>query len=205
MRPGNPTFCARLGAALLAGCATNFPDAVDAGPTEDGRPDLGTAPSVLPFAVDDWYGPSGYMGDGETPGAITDSMTCLDARPTTWVGNCHRYTWTPGAAMWAGVYWQYPDGNWGDLPGLPIPAGATKITFQAWGATGGEKLDFMAGMMSVDGFQVEQTAIELTTQPQGYTLDLGTTAYDKVVGGFGWVAKDSTTPVTFGVDNIRWE
>jgi hypothetical protein len=60
-------------------------------------------------------------------------------------------------------------------------------------------------MMAVDGFQVTQTEIALTTQPQRYTLSLGDAAYTRVVGGFGWVAKDATAAMTFGIDDIHWE
>ena len=192
--------------SFASGCATDFPSAVDAGddPAGDGGSDP-TGPTVLPFAVDDWYGPSGYMGDGESPGAISDAMTCRDDRPASWVGNCHLYTWTPGTQMWAGVYWQYPDGNWGDRPGLQIPAGATRISFRAWGETGTEQVDFMVGMMAVDGFEIARMQVPLTTEPQELSIDLGSTSYARVVGGFGWVAKKSTTPVTFGIDDIRWE
>jgi hypothetical protein len=190
---------------LAAGCGTGFPDAIDASPTETDGGGGGEMPTALPFAVDDWYGPSGYMGDGEHAGAITDAQTCMPSRPSTWMGNCHRYTWTPSGTAWAGVYWQYPDGNWGDRPGLQIPAGATAISFQAWGAAGGEKVDFMVGMMAVDGFEAKQMGIELTTQPQRFTLSLAGATYSRVVGGFGWVAKDATAPITFGIDDIRWE
>jgi hypothetical protein len=192
--------------APLAACGTGFPDAIDAGgnpDTDGGGGDV--APTVLPFAVDDWYGPSGYMGDGENVGAIMDAQACLPSRPSTWIGNCHRYTWTPSGTAWAGVYWQYPDGNWGDQPGLTIPAGATQIAFQAWGATGTEKVDFMVGMMAVDGFEVKQAEIVLTTTPTRYTLPLAGASYARVVGGFGWVAKEATAPMTFGIDDIRWE
>src|SRR6478735_6852338 len=112
---------------VLAACGGEFPAMPDA-TTGGGKTDGGTgesAPSTLPFAVDDWYGPSGYMGDGEHSGAIKDAQMCLPSRPSTWIGHCHRYTWTPSGTAWAGVYWQYPDGNWGDKPGLTIPAGAT--------------------------------------------------------------------------------
>jgi hypothetical protein len=194
-----------LSLVVATGCGTGFPDAVDAsmGGTDGGGG--GEMPTALPFAVDDWYGPSGYMGDGEHAGAITDAQTCQPSRPSTWMGNCHRYTWTPSGTAWAGVYWQYPDGNWGDRPGLQIPAGATSISFQAWGAAGGEKVDFMVGMMAVDGFEAKQMGIELTTQPAKYTLSLAGATYSRVVGGFGWVAKDATAPITFGIDDIRWE
>ncbi len=193
---------------LAGACGGDFPSPTDAGNQMtggDGGKGNETAPSVLPFAVDDWYGPSGYMGDGENPGAIKDAQMCLPSRPTTWIGNCHRYTWTPSGKAWAGVYWQYPDGNWGDKPGLVIPAGATQISFQAWGATGNEKVDFTVGMMAVDGFQVTQAQIALTKDPKKYSIPLGTAAYTKVVGGFGWVAKDATAAITFGIDDIRWE
>jgi hypothetical protein len=200
-------FAILLACLAAGGCSNGFPDAIDAGGVggNDANHPSGTGPSVLPFAVDDWYGPSGYMGDGETPGAIADAMTCRADRPSSWMGKCHQYTWTPGAKKWAGVYWQYPDGNWGDQPGLVIPTGATKITFQAWGKNGGETVDFMVGMMSVDGFTLSKESVPLTTSPQAYEIDLGSTTYSKVVGGFGWVAKDSTSPVTFGIDDIRWE
>jgi hypothetical protein len=199
-----PSLCVGF---LASACGGGFPEATDAGIQTggDGGKPGETAPSVLPFAVDDWYGPSGYMGDGENPGAIMDAQSCLPSRPSTWIGNCHRYTWTPSGKAWAGVYWQYPDGNWGDKPGLPIPAGATQISFQAWGATGNEKVDFMVGMMAVDGFQVTKAQIALTTAPQKYTLPLAGATYAKVVGGFGWVAKDATAAITFGIDDIRWE
>ena len=193
---------------VLAACGGEFPampDAATGGGTHDGGGNGESAPSALPFAVDDWYGPSGYMGDGEHSGAIKDAQMCLPSRPSAWVGKCHRYTWTPSGTAWAGVYWQYPDGNWGDRPGLMIPAGATQVAFQACGVTGNEKVDFMVGMMAVDGFQVTQMQIALTTQPQRYTLALGTTPYTRVVGGFGWVAKDATSAMTFGIDDIHWE
>ena len=200
-------FVACLAVGACGGDFPGEPDAGNSSTTGDGKPTGGgeEAPTVLPFAVDDWYGPSGYMGDGEHPGAIKDSQMCMPMRPSTWIGNCHRYTWTPSGTAWAGVYWQYPDGNWGDKPGLTIPAGAKQISFQAWGATGMEKVDFMVGMMAVDGFQVTQTEIALTQTPQKYTLSLGGTSVTRVVGGFGWVAKDATSAITFGIDDIRWE
>ncbi len=195
--------------ALLAACsaAGDFP-AADAGP-DPGQPDAtpATGPSTLPFAVDDWYGPSGYMGDGESPGGIVDQTVCLEPRPATWKGHCHQFTWKPGTVKWAGVYWQFPDGNWGtgSALGLEIPAGATKVTFQAWGKVGGEKVSFVVGMKAVDHFEAKLENVLLTATPTEYTIDLAGASYGRVIGGFCWTAADSTVPVTFNVDDIRWQ
>jgi hypothetical protein len=211
------TFLLALAASLAACSAADFPnDPSDGGLTVDatpGAPDanLATGPTKLPFPVDDWFAPSGYMGDGASPGAIKDNPVCLNPRPSDWVGHCHQFVWTPAtgtsAAGWAGVFWQYPDGNWGtgSQAGLTIPAGATKVTFQAWGATGTEKVTFLTGMKPVDGFESKLAAVALTTTPTEYTLDLSSSTYGRVIGGFAWTAEMSTVPVTFNVDDIRWQ
>ena len=69
----------------------------------------------------------------------------------------------------------------------------------------GEVVSFMVGMADVDGFEVKQEAIALTTEPTRYTLSLADAGYAAVVGGFGWVAADSDSEVVFLVDDIIWE
>lgn len=219
MRGVDPGLSAVLGPILLAsglalvgGCSSSedFPD-LDADAGGDGQPQPGTpdagptTPTGLPMTVDDWYAPSGYMGDGSKPGGISHAEICADPRPAEWKGRCHRFIWTPGSEKWGGVYWQYPDGNWGAQPGLEVPKGATKVSFYAWGAKGGEVVSFMAGMMAVDGFELKKDKAVLTATPTQYVIDLGATSYDKVVGGFGWAAGESATSVTVYVDDVRWE
>jgi hypothetical protein len=163
-------------------------------------------PSSIPFAVDDVYAPSGFMGDGESPGALVDAPTCT-MRAGEKKGLCHHVTWKPGMKGWAGIYWQYPDGNWGTKPGHSIAAGATAISFWAWGSKGGEKVDFFAGINPPDGFKVETGDITLTTTPTQYFVKLGSAKYDVVVGAFGWSSgtSDGKTPVQFYVDDIQWQ
>lgn len=163
------------------------------------------APLGLPLTVDDWFAPGGYMGDGEVIDAITDDEECGGTRGGDGRGLCHRFTWSPAGMGWAGVYWQHPDGNWGTLPGLDVPSGATQVSLYAWGAAGGETVSFMAGMADVDGFEVKQESVALTTTPTRYTLSLADTGYGDVVGGFGWVAADAQAEVVFFVDDIVWE
>ena len=109
-------------------------------------------PEALPVAVDAYDAASGYMGDGEM-GGVTDTACEAEALEAS-RGTCHTFTWTPvspdqGGKGWAGVYWQYPENNWGDdadddgvpdVAGLALPAGAQSLRFRAWGAQGGEVL-----------------------------------------------------------------
>jgi hypothetical protein len=209
----SPIVSLSLAATAWAFCAcgaadfpSDAPDAMVMPPP--GTPDAGpppSGPSTLPFAVDDWFGPSGYMGDGESPGGVKDATVCANPRPDAWIGNCHQFTWTPGTKMWGGVFWQGPDHNWGDLPGLTIPPGATSVKFQAWGKVGGEVVSFGVGMKSVDLFEVKLEKVVLNTTPTEYTIDLSGASYGRVVGGFSWTADGSTVPVTFNVDDIHWQ
>jgi hypothetical protein len=155
---------------------------------------------ALPLSVDDWYTPSGYMGDGAANGIVDASC---EMRGPLEMGACHTFTWTPGMLGWAGVFWQYPDGNWGSETGLAMPQGAHSVRFTAWGQVGGEIIEFGTGMADQDGFGVTRT-IELTTEPTAYALDLSNIEYGEVVGGFVWTAAGADSPVTFHVDGIHW-
>jgi hypothetical protein len=155
-----------------------------------------------PFAVDDYYLASGYMGDGETGGIV--EMPC-PTRAGEMRGACHLFQWTPGAKGWAGVYWQYPLDNWGTLPGLGIAPGATAIRFWAWGEAGQEKVSFVAGYRASDGFAVEAKDVVLTATPTMLTIDLADQAISRVAAGFGWVSATSNMkPVRFFIDDIQW-
>jgi len=182
------------------------------GSTGAGGSGGGDVPAALPFVVDSVFIASGFMGDGSSPGAITqdDNMTCVASRPAGATGHCHKFTYTPAALAWGGVYWQYPVNNWGASPGKRIAAGATKVTFYAAGAVGGESIKFivggMMGMANVDTVNAS-LQVALTTTMTPYIIDLTGQTYDAVLGGFGWVAEapvGSTAPIAFTVDSITW-
>jgi hypothetical protein len=162
--------------------------------------------ATLPFAVDSIYAASGYMGDGEVPGGISDSTACPQ-RAGEALGLCHHLSWTPKSKGWAGVYWQYPSGNWGTSPGYPVEPGATQVSFWAWGEKGGEKVSFFAGIPEADGFKSELTDVVLTTTPTQYFVNLRNETYSTVVGAFGWSSgtSDGVNPVVFNVDDIQWQ
>ncbi|MCE9673871.1 hypothetical protein LY474_39360 [Myxococcus stipitatus] len=178
----------------------------DAGGEEpdSGTPDAGGSTVTLPLAVDGTWIPGGYMGDGEH-NLITDEPECAPTRPGTGKGTCHKFTYTAGAANWAGVWWQYPEGNWGTLPGFEVPDGASVLSFYAWGASGGEVIKFLVGLSTTaDGFALDTGDITLTAEPKEYTIDVSRVRYRKVAGGFGWVTGGKPTPVVFFLDDIQW-
>lgn len=179
--------------------------------------------AMLPFAVDTAFVSSGFMGDGAMPGTVTmmpakagDSTDCGGKRAsTTAAGSCHTVAYVPPAANgmgWAGVYWQYPANNWGTKPGYAIPSGAKKVTFQAKGQKGGEKVTFLAGGIIgagnpyTDSLKATVT-VTLTADWQPYSLDLSGQSYSQVLGGFGWTmtAGDAGASGGFSVDDIQWQ
>jgi hypothetical protein len=194
------------------------------GGTQGGGGDMAMATTnSLPFVVDTVFVSSGFMGDGQTAGTIAmvpaktgDSTDCMGMRASSSAaGSCHAVTYTPPASAgmgWGGVYWQYPANNWGTKPGFAMPSGAKKLTFQARGAKGGEKITFLAGGIQgagnpyTDSIKASVT-ITLTNAWSPYEIDLSGQSYTQVLGGFGWTmaATDAGTSAAFFVDDIEWQ
>ncbi|MDB4970887.1 MAG: Glutamate synthase large chain [Myxococcales bacterium] len=187
--------------------------------TPGAAPDLASGPmGTLPLAVDDKYVTSGFMGDGSdvvmTPARPGDSTDCNGQRASAGAaGSCHQIVYTPtGTNKWAGVFWQSPANNWGDKPGFPIPSGATRVSFQARGAAGGEKVTFQVGGIA-DSTKPNQDSVKvsaivtLTAAWAPYTVVLSGQSYGKVLGGFCWsmAAADAGAAATFFVDDIQWK
>jgi hypothetical protein len=179
-------------------------------------PDLMMATGSLPFVVDDRYVASGFMGDtGDIvmiPAKLGDNTDCNAQRSSaTARGTCHQVKYTPlGASKWAGVFWQSPANNWGDKPGYSIPGGATKVTFQARGAKGGEKVSFQVGGITGKAYQDGLKAslvVTLTPTWAPYSIDISSQAYGQVLGGFCWTmaAADAGAAANFFIDDIRWQ
>jgi hypothetical protein len=108
-------------------------------------------PSTLtaPVCLANNYFPSGYMGDGEGENAKGTEPIDLNDQ---WTDHCHsdptciKIVYHSPSNKWAGVYWQYPDGNWGEKPGRKI-VGAKKLVFWARGEKGSELVSFKVGGM----------------------------------------------------------
>lgn len=188
---------------------------------------VATGPVSLPFTVSDDFQPTGFMGD--TPADFnaiamsSDSSECPTPRVSGAVGACYSIQWTPvmssgASSAWVGVYWQYPANNWGTLAGRQVQAGATKVTFAAVGAAGGEQVTFIAGGINTtpsatdaglsfaDSFKATKV-VTLTNQWATYEIPLTSADdYTSVIGAFAWsITTYTSSPISFYVDDIAWE
>jgi hypothetical protein len=161
------------------------------------------------YSVANHFDPSGWMGD-------KGDIAFDDGATTTWHtgGNSIRITYTPaGPSGWAGIYWQHPKDNWGQVPGVGFNlSGVSRLTFWARGANGGEKAEFKVGGITgsyPDSLQsaVSTGVLTLSSNWQPYAIDLAGRDLSYVIGGFAWVTSQVQNPsgATIYLDDIRFE
>jgi len=167
----------------------------------------GPVPLKAPVAINGNFYPSGFMGE-----------TARIELKTQWTDNCHsgptcvRVKYVPGEKTFAGVYWQYPDSNWGDEPGRKIES-AKKLVFWARGELGGENVSFRVGGIQGRKYQdsvdraLEPNPVSLTTRWQQFQIDLDGADMSSIIGAFSWsVAKDGNPQgATFYLDGIAFK
>ena len=175
------------------------------------KADRSSGSHALPFRVytdcDDGvqpYTPSGWMGNISD----IDIDECCAQNPRSGA-SCIKSSYM-GKGKWAGVVWQDPPNNWGDMPGGYDLTGARRLTFWARGVTGSEKVEFKIGLLGVskqfcDSAKATTGKIQLTTQWKQYTLDLGGKNLQRIITGFSWIVEGGATPVTFYLDDIQYE
>jgi hypothetical protein len=170
------------------------------------------AAESLPLQIDSKFIPSGWMGDGKIPGNIELKRVREKINGKSVVAIKIHYT--PSNAGWAGIYWQFPEGNWGRHPGLDF-TGASKITFYARGETGKEIVEFKAGGMDgkcsgckhKDSFESTVGKVPLSTVWEKFTIELSDRDLSNVIGAFSWnaAAADNGKYLTFYLSDIKAE
>ena len=170
----------------------------------------GAAPKAeLPFSVyaeaDDklTYIPSGYMGDtGNIKMADNDTSNPKNGKTAI------KAQYTSGTG-WGGVVWQSPANDWGEKPGGLDLTGAKKLSFWARGEKGGEKVSFSYGLLDkaahADTSKGEIKDQELTKEWKQYTIDLEGKDLKQIKTGFTWVLGAKGDPITFYLDDIKFE
>jgi hypothetical protein len=179
---------------------------------EAGDASLSIDVTSLPFAIDDHFVPSGYLGDA-VDGPLTLAEEGCGARVEGAQGRCHRYAYgtTPGIG-WASVFWQYGDGNWGSQPGLSVAPGALRVSFVGRSLNGSLSVRITIGGISdaelpyQDSF-TRESELTLTADRQRFEVDLAGVAYDAVIGAFGWTldAPNAGSGHVIELDDLRWE
>ncbi len=153
--------------------------------------------------------PSGWMGDH---GDINFNDGCREnpySRRT-----CIRINYSAKrkqGAGWAGIYWQGPANNWGNIPGGYDLTGAEKLSFYARGEKGGEvitefKMGGIQGEFS-DSTSASIGPVVLTPEWEKYTIDLKNEDLSHVIGGFAFVVSEMENPdgAVFCIDEIKYE
>ena len=147
--------------------------------------------------------PSGYMGNTGAikmdPASIVQphsGKTCLKVDYTS-------------TTQWGGVVWQNPANNWGEKAGGYNLAGAKTLTFWARGDKGGEVVTFLFGLIgrdkpSSDTGTGKLDSVHLTPAWKKYTISLAGKNMTHIVTGFAWTLASPGQPVTFYLDDVRY-
>ena len=115
------------------------------------------------------------------------------------------------SANWAGIFWQDPPNNWGNVAGGFNLSHFKKLTFWARGAKGDEKIsEFKVGGISGENGDSDSASIgpvSLTRDWKQYTINLSDKNFSHIIGGFAWSANHDNNPqgFTFYLDDIRFE
>ncbi len=177
--------------------------------TDDVSVEVTPAPTAiaLPMNVGDFF-----TGRSNFGVPYTEDNNCPERAPDA-SGSCYRITWDGGPGVpdeFIGGY--FTDGNdFTDLVGRMVEAGATQLSFYAWGAAGGEVIDVGAGFPEPqwDG-AAARDVLTLTTEPTPYTVPLSAlTRYVNegiVFGPFIFAANDGANPngIEIYFDSIQW-
>ena len=152
---------------------------------------------------------SGWMGDS------SDIRYEGVNREDPYLGDtCIKITYNNKATQgsrWAGIYWQNPANNWGNVDGGFDLSKATKVTFWAKGAKGGERIEEfkIGGIMGEysDSDIASIGPVILNKEWTQYTIDLKGKDLSYIIGGFCWATNLDANPdgATFYLDEIKYE
>ena len=200
---GMTIWAAIIGAAavIVAALITSFmPGATNGQGTMSGEETVvSSTPNIqLPFDINAHYIPSGWMGDGEFGKSYLSVLNkSMDMNGELVLAT--RIEYLPGPKGWAGIYWQFPENNWGDLQGRNL-RGAKEISFWAKGEIGGEVVEFKVGGIRgkySDTLEKSTGKVALSSVWKKYTLNVASENLKNVAGGFAWVSasKPDKTPL----------
>lgn len=160
--------------------------------------------SDLGFNVSDFFIPSGLMGDYDAI-TLTDGFLENNNNSNESPNLCTQIIYLPNMSTrgngWVGVYWQYPEGNWGNYPGYNLSE-YSMLSFRARGENGGEVAEFkFGGIFNTskqyhDSVNPEKTIgkVPLTKEWKPYQINLKGEDLSSVIGGFCWTTSFAANP-----------
>lgn len=160
-------------------------------------------------STDNHFFPSGWMGD-------YGDLTVDEAHQVDPHGGATAFKVSYSAkgaqgARWAGIYWQNPANNWGNVVGGYDLTGATKLTFWARGEKGGERIDkFQVGGIKgvyADSDQAAIGPVLLQSEWKKYEVNLENRDLSSLSGGFMFAMNADNNPEGFTIylDDVRFE
>ncbi|MBL7151829.1 MAG: hypothetical protein ISS89_04490 [Candidatus Omnitrophica bacterium] len=160
-------------------------------------------------AINNHFIPSGWMGD------YGDLKYDGNAKEDPYLGDtCIKIIYSGQAtqgARWAGMYWQNPANNWGNVDAGYDLSKAGKLTFWARGEKGGERIEeFKIGGIMGEYSDSDSAVIGpviLNKEWAQYNIDLNGRDMSYVIGGFCWAANIDNNPsgAVFYLDEIKFE
>ncbi len=188
-------------AAWLGGCAP------ESGPRGAGGRRGAKSKTLVVYAeaAEDAFFPAGGLGDYDD--AVEIQPDCAQKPHGGKV--CFRAAYeAAGDAGWAGLYWLYPKGNWGEKPGRSL-RGAVRLRFWARGERGGEVVSFKMGGVRgprPDTAEAAAPKTRLTPDWRPYVIDLRGQDLSNVAGGFAFVvtAADNPKGCVFYLDDVEY-
>ncbi|HIE11509.1 MAG TPA: hypothetical protein EYP62_07840 [Kiritimatiellae bacterium] len=197
-----------LGVSAAVATAQDQPAAAESTePAEEACPK-----AVLPLKLygdcddefDPPYIPSGWMGNYE---AIERDECCEDNPHSG--KYCIKLTYND-VKGWAGIVWQDPPNDWGDEFGGWDISGARRLVFWARGEKGEELVEFKFGILGrnkayPDSARGSLGRVKLTKEWKEYSIPVEGKDLRCIKTGFVWVVVGRKKPITFYLDDIRWE
>lgn len=173
-------------------------------------------PEAMPFyiyadssSINNHFIPSGWVGD------YGDLRYNGNVKEDPYLGDaCIKITYSGQAtqgARWAGMYWQNPANNWGNVDAGYDLSKATKLAFWARGEKGGERIEeFKVGGIMGEYSDSDSAVIGpviLNKEWTQYTIDLQGRDMSYIIGGFCWSANIDNNPggAVFYLDEIKFE
>jgi cellulose synthase/poly-beta-1,6-N-acetylglucosamine synthase-like glycosyltransferase len=147
--------------------------------------------------------PSGWMGNLDALTVDTACTTHPHTGPT-----CLAVTYAAPDG-WAGVAWHHAEDAGGPAGGLDL-TGAKRLSVWARGEEGGEVIDLGVGLLGrgkvyPDTVRVVLKGVVLTTRWERYTIELTGNDLTQVRSPFFWRLEGQGRPITFYLDDVRFE